>query len=128
MRTLFSFRFKALHGATTFIELWAFISTDTARMASDEEIADKTSQKLTGAALEKSNVAKLDNNNEESAEIKKEGANELPIRDTPKLSNTTPDEKQRMVLTLLNYEKNQWPCHLRMVYFNMSSNTRISFP
>ena len=62
-------------------------------MASDEEIADKTSQKLTGAALEKLNVAKLDNDNEESAEIKKEGANELPIRDTPKDSLTTPDKQ-----------------------------------
>ena len=61
-------------------------------MASDEEIADKTSQKLTGAAQEISNVAKLDNDNEETAEIKKESENELPIRDTPQDSETTPDE------------------------------------
>ena len=97
-------------------------------MASDEEIADKTSQKLTGAALEISNVAKLDNDNEETAEIKKESANELPIRDTPKDSQTTPDEKrQRITLTLLNYKKKRWPCRLRMVYFNIASKIRISF-
>ena len=77
-------------------------------MASDEEIADKTSQKLTGAALEISNVAKLDNDNEETAEINKENGYELPIRDTSKDSETTPDEKkkrQRMTLTLLDYKK-----------------------
>ena len=63
-------------------------------MASDEEIADKTSQKLTGAAQEISNVAKLDNDNEETAEIKKESANELPIRDTPEDSQAIPDGKK----------------------------------
>ena len=41
-------------------------------MASEEEEANKNSQKLTGAALELSNVAQNDNDNVETAEIKKE--------------------------------------------------------
>ena len=64
-------------------------------MALAEEEANKNSQKLTGAALELSNVAQNDNDNVETAEIKKEdGGGELPIRDTLKESETTPDERK----------------------------------
>lgn len=82
------------HRDVTCIELRALSSTDTARMASEKEEANKNSQKLTGAALELSNVAEIDNDNEETAETKQENGGELLIRDTPKDSKTTPGERK----------------------------------
>ena len=63
-------------------------------MASEEVEAEKNSLKLTGAALDESNVAKSDNENAETAEVTKEGGNELPIRETTKDSKTTPEERK----------------------------------
>ena len=61
-------------------------------MALAEEKSIENSPKLTTAGLEKSNVAKDDEDNEETAEIKKEDGSELPILDTSKESKTTPGE------------------------------------
>ena len=92
LRTWFVVLVQGVHENRICIELRALSSTDTARMASTEEESIKNSQKLTTAALEISNVAKDDKDNEETAEIKKEDGSELPIRDTPKEAKTTPDE------------------------------------
>ena len=69
-------------------------SKDTARMASEEVEAEKNSLKLTGASLNGSDVAKSDNENAETAEVTKEGRNELPIRETTKESKITPEERK----------------------------------
>ena len=94
LRTWFVVLVQGVHENRICIELRALSSTDTARMASTEEESIKNSQELTTAALEISNVAKDDKDNEETAEIKKEDGGELPIRDTPKESKTTPDERK----------------------------------
>ena len=87
-------------------------SKDTARMASEEVEVEKNSLKLTGAALNELNIAKNDNEDAETAEVIKEGRNELPIREGTKESEITLEtKKQRMVLTLPKYRKKQWPCH-----------------
>ena len=94
MRTLFVVLVQGVHENHTCIEMRALSCTDTARLASTEEESIENSPKLTTAALEKSNVAKDDKDNEETAEIKKEDGSELPIRDTSKESKTTPDERK----------------------------------
>ena len=97
--------------------------------ASTEQESIKNSQKLTAAALEISNVAKDDKDNEETAEIKKEDGGDLPIRDTPKESKTTPGErKAEDGVDVAELQKEAVACHLRIMYFNIASKTRIPFP
>ena len=64
-------------------------------MASEQLEADKNSQELTGAALELAHDGKNDNDNADAVNtMGTEAASELPIRDMPKDSKMTPDEKR----------------------------------